>query len=147
MCLQYNSFKNTVGKSVKCNFSFSRSVFYPSEEPTTIFINSEIVACKPYQFGRVSHLSFGKGLNTNHHYFIYISQLTYPCTELQSLGTGQIQSICRRQINIVDMIFVFYSLEKIVEEGENDGYQHFLLFPNWVYKTTMGFQDFGKGSF
>ena len=35
------------------NFSFSHSVFYPFGELSAIFIKSEIVVCKLFQFGRV----------------------------------------------------------------------------------------------
>ena len=38
---------------VKSNFSFSRSVFYPSRELSAIFIKFEIVIFKLFQFGRV----------------------------------------------------------------------------------------------
>ena len=38
---------------VTSNFSFSRSVFYPFVELSAIFVNFEIVVCKPFQFGRV----------------------------------------------------------------------------------------------
>ena len=47
---------------VTSNFSFSRSVFYPLGGLPAIFIRFEIVVCKPFQFGRVQNLSFGKGL-------------------------------------------------------------------------------------
>ena len=47
---------------VTSNFSFSHSVFYPFGELSTIFIKFEIVVCNLFQFGRVSNLSFGKGL-------------------------------------------------------------------------------------
>ena len=38
---------------VTSNFSFSRSVFFPLWELSPIFINFEIVVCKPFQFGSV----------------------------------------------------------------------------------------------
>ena len=38
---------------VTSNFSLSRSVFYMFEERSAIFIKSEIVVCKLFQFGRV----------------------------------------------------------------------------------------------
>ena len=41
------------------NFSFSHSVFYPSEKLSSVLIKFEIVVCKLFQFGRL----FGKGLN------------------------------------------------------------------------------------
>ena len=47
---------------VKSNFSFFHCVFYPSGEISAIEINVEIVVCKLFQFGRVSNLSFAKGL-------------------------------------------------------------------------------------
>ena len=47
---------------VTSNFSFSHSVFYPFRELSAMFIKSEIVVCKLFQFGRVLNLSFGKGL-------------------------------------------------------------------------------------
>ena len=60
------SFLKTLWKKeklhVKSNFSFSHSVFYPFEEPSSIFFRFEIVVCKLFQFGRVLNLSFGKGL-------------------------------------------------------------------------------------
>ena len=47
---------------VTSNFSFSHSVFYLFVELSAIFIKSEIVVCKIFQFGRVYNMSFGKGL-------------------------------------------------------------------------------------
>ena len=38
---------------VTSNFSFSHSILYPLEELSFIFIRSEIVVCKLFQFGRV----------------------------------------------------------------------------------------------
>ena len=47
---------------VKSNFSFSRSVFYPLGELSSISIEFKIVIYKLFRFGRVLNLSFGKGL-------------------------------------------------------------------------------------
>ena len=47
---------------VTSNFSFSHSVFYPFKELSAIFVKFKIVVCKVFEFGRVSNLSFGKGL-------------------------------------------------------------------------------------
>ena len=47
---------------VTSNFFFSHSVFYPFEELSAIFIKFRIVICKPFQFGIVENLSFGKEL-------------------------------------------------------------------------------------
>ena len=47
---------------VTSNFSISHSVFYLLGEYSAIFIKFEIVVCKLFLFGRVLHLSFGKGL-------------------------------------------------------------------------------------
>ena len=47
---------------VTSNFSSSRSVFYPFDKLSAIFIKFKIVVCKLFQFGRVKNLSFGKGL-------------------------------------------------------------------------------------
>ena len=44
------------------NFSFTRSVFYPSEALSATFIRFEIVIWKPFQFGKVWNLLFWKGL-------------------------------------------------------------------------------------
>ena len=38
---------------IMSNFSFSHSVFYLFGELTSIFIKSEIVVCKLFQFGKV----------------------------------------------------------------------------------------------
>ena len=38
---------------VTSNFSFSHSVFYPFGELSAIFIKSEIVVCKVFQFRKV----------------------------------------------------------------------------------------------
>ena len=38
------------------NFSFSHSVFHPFRELSAIFIKSEIVVCKVFQFGRLYNL-------------------------------------------------------------------------------------------
>ena len=54
MCLQYKTFENTVGKGeIMSNFSFSYSVFYPSEELFTISVKFQIVVCNPFQYGCV----------------------------------------------------------------------------------------------
>ena len=47
---------------VTSNFSFSHIVFYRCRELSDIFIKFKIVVCKPFQFGRVQNLSFGKGI-------------------------------------------------------------------------------------
>ena len=47
---------------VMSNFSVSHSVFYPFEKLSTVFIKSENVVCKLFQFGRVKDLWFGEGL-------------------------------------------------------------------------------------
>ena len=49
---------------VTSNFLFSHSVFYPYGELSTTFIKFQIVICKLFQLGKVSNLSFGKGLMT-----------------------------------------------------------------------------------
>ena len=49
---------------ITSNFSSSRSVFYPFEELSSIFIKFEIVVCKLFQFGRVQNSLFGNGLTT-----------------------------------------------------------------------------------
>ena len=36
------------------------------------------------------------------------------------------------------MISFFDRVENIVEKGENDGYQHFLLFPQCFQKASFG---------
>ena len=54
---------------VTSNFSFSQSVFYPLREPSAVFMESENVVCKLFQFGIVQNLSFGKEIkesNKNH---------------------------------------------------------------------------------
>ena len=54
-CLRYRSFKNTVEKEEIApneNFSFSHSLFYPSEELSPILIKFEIVVCKIFLFGK-----------------------------------------------------------------------------------------------
>ena len=48
--------------SVTSNFSFCHSVFYPFGLLSAIFVKLKIVVCKAFEFGRVSNLSFGKGL-------------------------------------------------------------------------------------
>ena len=56
MCLQYKSFENTAGKGEIARneyFSFSPSVFYPSEKLSGILIEVKIVVCKLSEFGSV----------------------------------------------------------------------------------------------
>ena len=48
---------------ITSNFSFSHCVFYPFEGLSAIFIKLKVVVCKPFEFGRIYSLSFGKGLN------------------------------------------------------------------------------------
>ena len=56
-CLQYKSIENTVGKGeIPCHeqlLLFSTMVFYPFRELSAIFIKSEIVIYKLFQFGIV----------------------------------------------------------------------------------------------
>ena len=47
---------------VTSNFSFSLNVFYPFRKLSAISIKFELVVCKLFLFGKVKHLSFGKGL-------------------------------------------------------------------------------------
>ena len=48
---------------VTSNFSFSHIVFFfPLGKLSAIFILFKIVVCKPFQFGRVKNVWFGKGL-------------------------------------------------------------------------------------
>ena len=47
---------------VTSNFSFFHSVFYLFGELSVIFIKSEIVVCKLFQFGRVQNFLLEKGL-------------------------------------------------------------------------------------
>ena len=47
---------------IRSNFSFSHSVFYLFGEFSAIFLQSEIVVCKLFQFRKVWILWFGKGL-------------------------------------------------------------------------------------
>ena len=67
MYLQYTSFDNTVEKGeivnlfVTSKFSFFH-VFYPFGELSIIFIKFEFVVCKVFRFGKVSNLSFWKGI-------------------------------------------------------------------------------------
>ena len=63
-CPHYKSFKIPWEREnllVTSSFFFSHNVFYPFEELSAIFIKFRIVVCKPFQFGRVKNLSFGKG--------------------------------------------------------------------------------------
>ena len=55
MCLQYNSFENTMVKGeIACiNFSYTFSVFYSFAELSAIFIKFESVIYKLFQFGPV----------------------------------------------------------------------------------------------
>ena len=46
-------FKKHWEKDVTSNLSFSHSVFYLFGELSAIFIKSDVVVCKPFQFGRV----------------------------------------------------------------------------------------------
>ena len=41
-------------------------VLYPLEKLSAIFIKFQILVFKPFQFGRVKNLLFGKGLNFIH---------------------------------------------------------------------------------
>ena len=46
------------------NFSFSRSIFYPFGELSSIFIKFKVIVCKLFQFGRVKNLLCGRGLRS-----------------------------------------------------------------------------------
>ena len=50
------------------NFSFSHSVFYPFGELSVIFIKSEIVVCKFFQFGIAKNFIVWERVNLPHHF-------------------------------------------------------------------------------
>ena len=53
----------------------------------------------------------------------------------QNFDLNQIESICRRQFTVARMmISILDRAENIVGKGENAGYQHFLLFPQFFRK-------------
>ena len=61
MCLQYKSFKSTVGKGEIAHnkqFLHFHSVFYAFGELSAIFIKFKIFVCNLFQFGRVFHFVF-----------------------------------------------------------------------------------------
>ena len=65
-CLAYMSFENFAEKEkllITRNVSFSLSVFYPFGELSAIFIKSEIVVCKLFQFGSLKFLIW-EGVNS-----------------------------------------------------------------------------------
>ena len=65
-CLQYGSFENTFGTGEIAHdeqfLRFQQCFFYPLGEFSAIFIEFKTVLCKPFQFGGVQNLLFGKGL-------------------------------------------------------------------------------------
>ena len=56
----------------------------------------------------------------------------------QNLILVQNESICRRQNNATKKFKLrFQRVENIVGKGENAGYQHFLLFPQYFPKISF----------
>ena len=58
------------------------------------------------------------------------------CKDINSLPDGKILAFCKVKAfaddksNVTQNVkSVYHKVEKIVERGENAGYQHFLLFP------------------
>ena len=101
---------------VTSNFFFSHSLFYSFGELSTIFIEFDIVVCKPFQFGKI--LKFVVQGRVNSLPFNKIFDLSK--FKGFSGNTLMLDQILR---------FALYRMENIVEKGENARYQHFLLFP------------------
>ena len=72
---------------------------------------------------------FGKVLNT-------LERRSF--TEQQNFREVQIERNCRRQNKCDTKIeSYFWKGRKLVGKGENAGYQHFLLFPQYFQKTSF----------
>ena len=108
------SFENVVEKKklLKMSYlSFTLSVFYLFEELYAIFIKVKIVVCKPFQFGRVWNLSFGKGLTSN-----------------KILDWSKLKTLADDKLNKAHiMMYESDRVVNIVKNGENAGHQLFLL--------------------
>ena len=51
--------------------------------------------------------------------------------DIQNICRGQNKNISTNELKLSDKV------EKIVEKGENAGYQHFLLFPQCLKNTSL----------
>ena len=70
--------------------------------------------------------------------FIFVKYIYLPNDKI--LDENKLKSICGRQITFFFemMISIFDRIENTVGEGENAGYQHFLLFPQCFSKPSLG---------
>ena len=98
------------------NVSFSSSVFYQCRELSAIFIKSEIVVCKLFQFGSVKNMSFGKGLRHEYQQFT----LFLSCCQKQTSYFAQ-----KPELNKLGQD----GFENSKARKENAGNQHFCRAP------------------
>ena len=52
------------------------------------------------------------------------------------LHYSKLEALADDKITVVEMIFIFDTVEHIVEKGENAGSQHFLRFPQCFQKAS-----------
>ena len=84
---------------VMSNFSFSHSIFYPFYSMLSgFYIKFKIVVCKPFQFGRVQNLLFGKGLTLSSIY-----------THLNTLKKKALVKHCGKKWNCAICILKFFN--------------------------------------
>ena len=53
------------------------------------------------------------------------------------LDWSKLEAIAEDKLNVAKIIAVLKSVENIVRKGENAGYQHFLLFPQFYRKAPF----------
>ena len=102
-----NLFKSLLEKEkllVTSNFSFSYSVFYPFEDLSPIFIEYEIVVCKLIQFGRVSNLSFGKGLTR---IMAFFQLIFYPLSSTPQTSVGNRMRCSCFNLSVRNLHYIF----------------------------------------
>ena len=119
---------------IMSNFSFSHSVFYLSRELCTIFIKSEIVVCKLFEFGRVSNLSFGKGLTLlfekERIFQVIIHQISSPLYFKKVF----ISTLYYTRLTFHDL--AEEASDNIVGKGDNAGNQHFSPLPTEFFTQS-----------
>ena len=64
----------------------------------------------------------------------------YLFTKQQMLALTRLKAFTNEKIVVAKMIFVFDKLKKVVEKGENAGYQDFFPFPTFFFFQSSLFQ-------
>ena len=137
-CLQYKSFKNTVGKgriAPNEHFSFSPCVFYPFGELSAILIKSKFVVCKTLSVSEESkfcHLGKGKSCISCISPVLvdWCYAVPYPITYgpfgFKWKLWGRVRSFCKNvYARMSHMYIIIFSLKITQKLFQNEGSQTF----------------------